>query len=108
MKNHNGKFLIAIPIIISLFIFSSCAAHKYEMTVNPNIRIKETLKDGHSISKVFQMHDSETDNWYEAQKNNKGECEYTPKGQRALDWKKQMQFSSLHKGGDGGGGGGCQ
>jgi hypothetical protein len=91
-------------IFISIALLSSCFTHKYSKTSIPDVRKVDRFDGDKHIGTFYQKHDDETGGWFEAEKNDAGEWDFTAKGKRDKDDELKIQQSA--GGGNGGGGGG--
>jgi len=78
------KSIIAIVALIcmSVTLLSSCITTKYSKTDIPGIRQLDKFDDDVHIGTSFQKRDADTFEWYEAEKNDAGEWNFTAKGKK--------------------------
>ena len=60
----------------------SCITAKYSKTDIPGIRQVDEFDDDVHIGTSYQMYDGATFDWYEAEKNDAGEWNFTAKGKK--------------------------
>ena len=99
----SAKSILAIValIFISMTLLFSCITTKYSKTDIPGIRQVDWADDDVHVRTSYQKHDAATFGWYEAEKNDAGEWNFTAKGEK--DREMAFRSRSMEREGNGDG-----
>ena len=75
---------VALLLILASFL-PSCITYRYSPLDIPNVRKVDKYDGERYLGAFYQKYDSNTNGWYEAEKNDKGAWIFTARGKRDME-----------------------